>query len=529
MQCRLELAHFGPTAKETAMPLPKIKPVQLQANTTWKTANAEICAVVVDESSIKDGKLEDARLKEIDADLGGAIAELVALGEFKGSWQQSVISLTPAKGLAKMVLLVGAGTLKDQLPARARQVGLKICEQLLKTEAHKVCVLGSSILFNAKETQQQILIGLRQGAFKYPSMNPKPEAAEKVLRPIEVNLIGSLSTEELKKVNALNVAMEDCRLLQDGPPNVVTPKYVSEFVVEKAEKYGVKVEVMGAQKLRSMGFNALMAVAGGSANEPQLIVCDYTPAKYEKTIAFVGKGLTMDTGGYSLKPAGSQVGMKYDMSGSAVVLNSIMAIAELKLPVRVIAVGAMVENMVDAHAYRVGDVIKSLSGKTIEIFNTDAEGRVVLSDALYYTATTFKPDCIVEYSTLTGAMLVSLGHVGAGVFPFNNDKLAGIVQQASDKTGEKIWVLPTWEEYGDDVKGTMADVNNVQTTAGSAGSATAAQFLNEFVEGKPYIHIDIAGVADANQSIGYPRKTGSGYGIQLSVELAKMFGEGVSL
>ena len=498
----------------------------MQSLSTWKNAGADLCAVVVDESAIKDGKIDLARLKEIDADLGHVIQEWADLKEFKGSWLQSVSSLCPQKAVAKRVLVVGTGLLKDQKTARARQVGLKIAEEVLKTESSKICVVGASVLFDDKETQQQILIGLRQGAFKYPNQNQKPEALEKLERPLDVSLVGTLGAEDLKKVAALNVALEDCRLLQDGPPNIVNPKYVSDNIVEKAQKYGVKVEVLGAQKLRSMGFNALMAVAGGSANEPQLIICEYTPAKYDKTIAFVGKGLTMDTGGYSLKPPNSQVGMKYDMSGSAVVLNSIMAIAELKLPVRVIAVGAMVENMVDAHAYRVGDVIKSLSGKTIEIFNTDAEGRVVLSDALYYTATTYKPDCIVEYSTLTGAMVVSLGHVGAGVFPFNNDKLGDFVQEASDKTGEKVWILPTWEEYADDVKGTIADVNNVQTTAGSAGSATAAQFLKEFVDGRPFVHIDIAGVADANQSIGYPRKTGSGYGVQLTVELARMASEG---
>jgi leucyl aminopeptidase len=158
--------------------------------------------------------------------------------------------------------------------------------------------------------------------------------------------------------------------------------------------------------------------------------------------------------------------------------------------------------------------------------NTDAEGRIVLADALYYTSTTFKPDYIFEYSTLTGAMVISLGHVGAGVFPFNDDGIGSIVAQASETTGERAWLLPTWEEYGDDVKGTLADLNNVQNTAGSAGSATAAQFLKEFVDGRPFAHIDIAGVADNNQAIGYPRKISSGYGIQLSVEIARLVAQG---
>ena len=246
---------------------------------------------------------------------------------------------------------------------------------------------------------------------------------------------------------------------------------------------------------------------------------------FKKTIAFVGKGLTMDTGGYSIKsPSTSQESMKYDMSGSAVTLSAILAIAKLNLPVRVFAIGALCENMIDAHAYRVGDVLTSYSGKTIEVLNTDAEGRIVLSDALYYAAKDLKPDYIVEFSTLTGAMVTTFGHVGAGVFAFDKE-LENIIVNAAEITGERAYPLPTWEEVAEDTKGTISDVTNIGNTRGSAGSMVAAAFLKEFVNDVPFAHIDIAGVSEGNQSIGYVRKNGSGYGVQLVIQIAKKLSE----
>ena len=213
--------------------------------------------------------------------------------------------------------------------------------------------------------------------------------------------------------------------------------------------------------------------------------------------------------------------MKYDMSGSAVTLSSILAIAKLQLPVRVFAIGALCENMIDAHAYRVGDVLTSYSGKTIEVLNTDAEGRIVLSDALHYAAKDLKPDYIVEFSTLTGAMITTFGHIGAGVFAFDKE-LEKIVMEASDATGERAYPLPIWDEVADDTKGSISDLANIGNTRGSAGSMVAAAFLNEFVNDIPFVHIDIAGVANDNQSIGYPKKQSAGYGVQLVTEIAKI-------
>ena len=481
-----------------------------------------------------------AEILEIDAFLDGAITAFAQSEEFQGKWLQTAETLLKGHQAGKKLLLIGAGKKTDQPPARARQLGLKIAEKLSGSKAKKIAVAGVSRYVLQGTLVAQIFLGVKLGFYKYPSLNPKEEQLRELETPLELSFVATAAGKDLAAMELVARHIENARLLQDGPPNIVTPKFVSESIEaqlkaaqsskdKQASTPGfenIKCEIFGAQKLRQMGFNAMMAVAGGSANEPQLIALDYTPKQYEHTIAFVGKGLTMDTGGYSLKPANSMVGMKYDMCGSAVVLQSLFAIAALQLPIRVVAVGAMVENMVDAHAYRVGDILKTLSGKTIEVLNTDAEGRIVLSDALYYTATQFKPDCIFEYSTLTGAMVVSLGHVAAGVFAFNHPEIGNLVEAAAKEVGEKVWQLPTWEEYGEDVKGTFADVNNIQNTAGAAGSPTSAMFLSEFVDNKPFVHIDIAGVANASQALGYPKKISSGFGIQLNVELAKAISKG---
>jgi leucyl aminopeptidase len=371
----------------------------------------------------------------------------------------------------------------------------------------------------------QIGIGVSLGLYKYPLQNLNAEQKKLQETPAEVSLVplNAGVRAHAETVAIVTSSVNLCRLLQDGPPNIVFPKSVAESAINTSKNIeNLTTEVFGATKLRQLGFNCMLAVGGGSSHEPQLIISDYKPKSFTQTIVFVGKGLTMDTGGYCIKGSSSQYGMKYDMSGSAVVLSAVQAIAQLKLPVRVVSVAAMCENMIDAHAYRVGDVLKSLSGKTIEIIDTDAEGRIVLSDALYYAATEYKPDYLIEFSTLTGSMVISLGKAAAGIFPFNHNEIGNLFKQASDTVGEKTWILPTYDEYSDDIKGAIADLNNVQNTKGAAGSPTSACFLKEFVNGVPFLHVDIAGVADGAVSLGSPKKISTAFGVQSSVEFAKV-------
>lgn len=509
------------------MLLPQLKPLNISHNNSGTNLNVDLAIIVIDETDVEKGNIKSTTLQKLDSEFGGIISSLVSFGDFEGKWLQTTTSIISSQKIAKRIFLLGAGKKQNYEPARARQIGIKSAEVSLSTKSETVALFSCSSILSTKNQIAQSGIGFNMGLYKYPNSNAKPEILAEIEKPIHLTFVNSIPgcEDALNEAKYIEESINLCRLLQDAPPNIGTPKYVSEHIAKQAKKLGLNVEIWGAQTLREKGFHAMLAVASGSANEPQFVVIEYTPKHYKKTIAFVGKGLTMDTGGYSIKtPSTSQESMKYDMSGSAVTLSSVLAIAKLKLPVRVFAIGALCENMIDAHAYRVGDILTSYSGKTIEVLNTDAEGRIVLSDALHYAAKDLKPDYIIEFSTLTGAMITTFGHIGAGVFAFDKE-LEKIVMTSSERTGERAYPLPIWDEVTDDTKGNISDLSNIGSTRGSAGSMVAAAFLNEFVNDIPFAHIDIAGVANDNQSIGYTRKSGSGFGVQLVTEIAKIISE----
>lgn len=503
--------------------LPRTKKLSVSHSVQIPENQTQLAIVIIDESQIKKNQIEDPYLKKVDDALGGMIQSMLALKDFEGKWLQTSISVCHKQKTAKRVLLIGAGKKQDFIPARARALGLAAASGSMKLKSQDVLLLSNSALLATHELLLQARIGFGMGIYQYPNSNIKPETKTDVAKPVHLTFVNEFKDclSYFKSYESISESIHLCRLLQDGPPNIVTPKYVSSVFKEQADELNLDITIMGREKLKKLGFGAMLAVASGSAHDPQFVVMEYKPKKYSKTIAFVGKGLTMDTGGYSLKtPSTYQEGMKYDMSGAAVALSSVLAIAKLGLNVHVYGIGALCENMVDANAYRVGDVLTSYSGKTIEVIDTDAEGRIVLSDALYYAANDLKPDYIVEYSTLTGAIIVALGHVAAGLFATDKN-LESTVLSASEATGERVHAFPIWEEMSEDIKGSIADVMNVCPGKRWAGSMIAAAFLKEFVKDVPYAHIDIAGVADANQALGYNHKGGSGYGIQLSVKIAE--------
>lgn len=506
------------------MTLPSLKPVHVSAKSSVNQLSSELLVVVADESQIQDKSLAAPELKRLNDELGGVLSEIVELGDFSGKWLQTSVTLSKTPEVAKRILLIGAGKKADRTAARAREMGLKVGEFVTEKKLGQVALLPLASSYQLAKIQSQFAIGTSMGVFKYPISSFDATAKAELERPVEISLVSEqeIPAELLAETNSLIHATALCRYLQDSPPNIAYPQAVAQIAKARADQLGLKTTICGRADLEKMGFGAMLAVSRGSAHEPQFVIIEYTPAEYEKTIAFVGKGLTMDAGGYSLKPSNSQVGMRYDMSGAAITLSAIAPIAEQKLPIRVLAIAALCENMVDAHAYRVNDVLTSYSGKTIEVRNTDAEGRIVLCDALAYTAKELKPDYIFEYSTLTGAIVVALGGYGAGLFSHPDQRAAEVVQKASEESSERVWQMPVWEEVVNDLKtSTVADLTNIQATAGSAGSSTAAAFLFEFVEDIPFAHIDVAGVAFNNSAMGHPRKTGSGYGVQLSYEIAR--------
>lgn len=313
------------------------------------------------------------------------------------------------------------------------------------------------------------------------------------------------------------------RDLVNAPANLLTPLELAARGAQMASEFGLECEILDEARMRELGMGSLLGVSQGSDNPPALIVIRYVPerAASEDHLALVGKGVTFDTGGVSIKPSDGMEKMKYDMGGAAAVLGAMRAIAQLKPALRVTAFVPTVENMVSGRAQRPGDIVTSLSGKTIEVLNTDAEGRLILADAITYA---IRQGCthLVDAATLTGAIVVALGHVHIGAFS-NDDGLFGRIEAAGRTAGERMWRMPLDDEYKDYLKSAFADIPNIGGRWG--GSITAAKFLEEFVEGKPWVHLDIAGTAWLDDAKPHLAKGPTGLPARTFVNLALQWGQ----
>lgn len=301
--------------------------------------------------------------------------------------------------------------------------------------------------------------------------------------------------------------------LMNAPSNYKTPATLAQWATESGEKNGYKVTVLEKSRLEEMGMHALLAVGKGSEAPPLMIVSEYEPEHYTKTIALVGKGVTFDTGGISIKTSANMHLMKSDMGGAAAVLGAVELAAQLKMPVKIIGVIPSTENSVDGLSMKPGDVIGSYSGKTIEVIDTDAEGRLILADGLSYAVRTFKPDVVIDLATLTGSVIQTLGYEAAGLFTPNNE-LAEALTQAGDNTGERMWRLPVWDSYKEEIASDIADVKNYHGKP-LAGAIVAAKFLEAFTDEHPaWAHLDIAGTAFGDIEFA-PGRAGTAYGVRL--------------
>jgi leucyl aminopeptidase len=325
----------------------------------------------------------------------------------------------------------------------------------------------------------------------------------------------SLIESAIKKAQIITQAVYFARDLVSAPSNEMTPSIMAQKAREIARKKNVSCKVLDKEKMKEMGMNALLAVASGSNEEPKFIILEYAGGKKSAApIVLVGKGLTFDSGGISIKPAEKMEEMKTDMSGGAAVMGVIMAAADLQLPLNIIGLIPATENMPGGTAYKPGDIIKSYSGKTIEVLNTDAEGRLILADALAY-ASEFKPEAVIDVATLTGACIVALGDDVIGMLG-TDDKLKSEIDRAAQTTGELVWELPLWEGYHELIKSDIADYKN--SSGRSAGTITAAAFLSKFAGDAPWVHLDIAGPAWTNKEKTYIPKGASGVAVRLLVE-----------
>ena len=358
---------------------------------------------------------------------------------------------------------------------------------------------------------------------KYKTLNK-----EKINKKIDLKII-TLSKEKIEKkykyYHAIKEGVFLSRDLVSEPPNILNPKaYVQE--IKKLSKLGLKIKAYDEKELKRLGLNALLGVGQGSSNETYLVTIEWNGKSnsLKSPLTFVGKGVCFDTGGISLKPAKFMEEMKYDMAGSAVVIGLLKSLALRKAKVNAVGVVGLVENMPGSNAQRPGDIVKSYSGKTIEVLNTDAEGRLVLADALSFAEKKYKPQFIIDLATLTGAIIISLGEEYAGLFS-NNDELSKNIFKASENVNEKVWRLPLHKNYDKLMDSTIADVQNINY-AGGAGSITAAQFLQRFIINKtPWAHLDIAGMAFSKKAANLNPGGATGFGVRLLNNLVKEYYE----
>ncbi len=326
----------------------------------------------------------------------------------------------------------------------------------------------------------------------------------------------------LKLGQTLGYATNVARGLVNEPGNYMTPEQLANEAVEAGKKFGFSVEVLERNAIEELGMKAFLEVGKASANLPRFIIMRYSgdPAQAEQVLGLVGKGITFDSGGLSIKPAQGMGGMKSDMGGAAAVIGAMSAIAREKLKLNVVAVVAACENLISGTGYRPGDIIGSMSGKTIQVDSTDAEGRLTLADAVYYVVTKEKAHTVVDVATLTGAAVIALGHTTTGVIT-NNESLYKKLQDASEQSGERVWQLPSFPEYREQNKATAADLKN--TGGREAGTITAGLFIEAFVEGTPWLHLDIAGTAYTSKDLDYLTEGGTGVGVRLLYHFAESF------
>ena len=472
-------------------------------------------------------EVADKPLREVDADLvavlifeGDELPEPLAGApgseDVKSGYKKTALVHPDAP---KRALVVGLGDRDEFEPEKARVAGALAARSASSVEATSLALAGPEH-DDAKSVATAMVEGAILASYRFDRFKSKKDGEEGERKTLEeVALIGDGGLAE--SVEAARIAAEAAnfaRELQDLPSNVVTPSYLAGRAKAIADEHAaVSCEVLGRKEIAERKMGGLVAVSQGTEEEPQLIVLRYEAGDEGETLGLVGKGVTFDTGGISIKPAASMHEMKMDMSGAAAVLESVSAIAKLELPINLLAVIPATENMPSGSAVKPGDIITQLNGKTVEVNNTDAEGRLILADALAH-AVELGADRIVDLATLTGAVLIALGSTYAALIS-NDDAWAAEVEGSAGRTGELAWRLPLHPEYKELTKGTVADLTNASAKR-KAGTIYAGSFLEEFVDGKPWVHLDIAGTAwDMGRE--YVGRGPTGFGVRLLIDLAR--------
>jgi len=482
--------------------------------TTGHLKNARIKSIV--SFLFKEDKKLSIELDTLNHLLGGAITELKREQKFDGTFGKVLIIPTYKKIKSNYLILIGAGNKKDFDLDKARRLGALAARKLKELKLDKT-LIDVEALSTGKDSEdnlaQAIVEGFILGSYQFDKyLSKKSEFKFKEIQVRVKRKYKAKSEEKIKIGQILAEAQNFTRDLVNEPGNVITPVKLAEIAEELAKEYGFEIKIYDEEEIEKMGMNAFLAVAKGSANPPRFIHITYKPKNPAKKIALVGKGLTFDSGGLNIKPGDFMRWMKMDKSGACAVLGTFKALGELKPNVEVHGIIAAAENMPDGRAYRPDDIIIAKNGVSIEVGNTDAEGRLTLADALSY-ASELKPDNIIDMATLTGACIVALGEYTAGVMG-NNQKLINEVLNVSKKTGEWMWQLPFNDMLREHIKAPFADVHNVGKTR-YGGAITAGLFLEKFVDKNiPWVHIDIAGPAHTTTGWYYHPKGGTGFPVR---------------
>jgi leucyl aminopeptidase len=494
-----------------------------------KMAVQKIAIEKVDTPCLVVGVLEEAKddvlVGKDSGALGKLVKEIIDLKDFKG--QSNKIHLIYSQGTipAKRVLLVGLGKEKDLTVEKIRKAIGVASRKARDLNVKKVTLSVDHFMrkdFTVNDVTEALTQGIIMGSFQLLKYRTKD--LDKYKHIEELQLISSKLVEKeiksaLESGAIIAKAVNLCRALAWGPANDITPTKLAEEAIRIEKEHGIKTTVFDRKKCYEIGLHSFMAVAQGTEEPPKFIIMEYgNDLKDVDTIALIGKGITFDTGGISIKPSQNMGSMKADMTGGAVVISIMDAIAQLKPNVKVVGIVPATDNMPSGKAYHPGDVVNSYSGQTIEVISTDAEGRMIINDALTYAARNYKPVAMIDFATLTGSMWIALGNHAIGYFA-NDEDLATKVEEASTVSGERVWRMPLWDAYDKQFESDIADFKH---TGGRPGGAiTAARFLSKFVEDLPWVHMDIAGYSDSESEEGYNPKGSKGPAVRLIVDLLR--------
>ncbi|MFC1553133.1 leucyl aminopeptidase [candidate division KSB1 bacterium] len=487
-----------------------------------KNVSTGLLAVFMFEESRKiEGWLEE--LNEVFED---RIREVLKMRDFKGELNENILLYAPENSRIKRVLLVGLGKKREFNSEKVRQVIGTASKKArsLKLKYFTVSVDGFE---DSKISKIDLAHAAAEGSVLslYQFIKFKTENLKKYFNVTDMTVFDS----SRKSFKELSVGVEEGSLFADGvcyardlasyPSNVVTPKYLAKEAQSISKENGLKCIVLDEKRLKSEKMNAFLGVAKGSKEPPRLICMEYNSGiENAKKIAFVGKGLTFDSGGISIKPSKKMEEMKYDMCGAAAVLGVMKLLKVLKPQVDVVGIVAAAENLPGGNAQKPGDIVSTYSGLTVEVINTDAEGRLVLADALAYTVDKFKPDAVIDLATLTGAVVIALGHYATGMLG-NNTTLLNRVKEAGERSGEMVWELPLYPEFDEHLKSDFADIKNSNGPGG--GTIFGAAFLKKFIKKTHWVHLDIAGTAWDVKERSYMPKGPTGVGVRLLARLLK--------